>query len=57
MKVYVIYDPLLEKVICVHAEPDAECKVCKRKYEEEPNAYFLEEQEFKVKSGNKLIKT
>lgn len=26
--VYVIYDPLFERIICVHAEPDKECDIC-----------------------------
>ena len=27
--IYVIYDPLYEKVICVHNEPDISCDLCK----------------------------
>lgn len=44
MKVYVIYDPLLERVICVHEEPDMECKDCKElSIEREKSAYHLQE--------------
>lgn len=56
MKVYVNYDPLYEKVICVHDEPDTECKICKKVFEEKRDIYLLEEIEFEVQSGDKLIK-
>ena len=37
--VYVIYDPLYEKVLCVHNEEDMECEVCKsiREHRNDPN--------------------
>lgn len=28
MKVYVIFDPLLEKVVCVHEEEGMDCPAC-----------------------------
>lgn len=50
MKVYVIFDPLLEKVICVHEEEGMDCPAC-LKIEEERlgNTYYpLEEHEHEV---------
>lgn len=26
--VYVIYDPLYERTVCVHDEPEKECEIC-----------------------------
>ena len=41
--VYVIYDPLLEKVLCVHAKSGQTCPTCdKRKYHKR-GAYQLYE--------------
>jgi hypothetical protein len=51
MKVYVVYDPFDEKVICVHDKPDMDCKIC----EESQNLYMLQEYEFEVQSGENLI--
>ena len=50
MKVYVIYDPLLEKVVCVHALPNVECPDCKlvRDNRNNTNVYYLEELEREV---------
>lgn len=48
--VYVIYDPLQEKVICVHSEEDMECEDCKSINEERKNAYFLEEYKMLIKN-------
>lgn len=51
MKVYVIYDPLLEEVICVHQIPNIECDICKPVREnrkKENSIYFLEEIEKEV---------
>jgi len=39
--VYVIYDPLFERIICVHAEPNKKCSNCES-IEAEPS-YPLEE--------------
>jgi hypothetical protein len=43
--IYVIYDPLYEKVICVHNEPDIECNLCKFIKKERIDSYQLEESE------------
>lgn len=54
MKVYVIFDPLLERVVCVHEEPDMECKDCKELSDErvrENSYYFLSEHERDVVPG------
>lgn len=48
--VYVIYDPLYEKVICVHSEEDMECEDCKHIKEERRNAYFLTEEKMLIKN-------
>ena len=44
--VYVIYDTLYERVVCVHDEPDMECDVCKTISEDKTanrGVYTLEE--------------
>lgn len=41
--VYVIFDPLNEKVICVHDAPNYQCQTCAKIYEEQRDAYHLEE--------------
>jgi hypothetical protein len=41
--VYVIYDPLYEKVVCVHDEPEKECEICVPIQKERKGAYYLEE--------------
>ncbi len=48
--VYVIWDPLYERPICVHADPGMECDVCKPLGNERRVAYHLEEQEFVIKT-------
>lgn len=57
-KVYVTWDPLLEKVICVHDEPDMWCKDCKKANKDEDGyvrgTYQLEQTEFVVKTGKQL---
>jgi hypothetical protein len=53
--VYVIFDPLYEKVVCVHNEPDIDCLKCKKISKERTttkSCYFLEESKHLVK--NKL---
>ena len=47
--VYIIYDPLFEKVLCVHEKPGMECKGCKKIRKERNSAYFLEEFKRKIK--------
>jgi hypothetical protein len=39
--VYVIYDPLYEKVLCVHDEMNMECDTCKP-IRKKRNIYYLE---------------
>ncbi len=46
MKVYVIYDPLHEKILCVHEEHNMECDACK--HIGDNNGYGIYEQEFEV---------
>jgi len=41
--VYVIFDPLIERVICVHDNPNYQCATCVKKYEEQRNAYHIKE--------------
>lgn len=52
MKVYVIYDPLYEKVVCVHQMPNIDCKYCKPiregREKDDDNYYYLEEIEKEV---------
>lgn len=48
--VYVIYDPLLEKVLCVHEKYGMECKKCNKSKYEERDSYHLEQHKRKVKT-------
>jgi len=41
--VYVIFDPLLETVVCVHSKSGKECELCKPIRSENRDAYHLEE--------------
>lgn len=53
MHVYVTYDPLYEKVICVHSKPNKVCESCKeikRVRQLESNTYLIEEEKFLVKT-------
>ena len=55
-KVWVTYDSLLEKVICVHDAPDCLCEDCKPIWDEreaEKSPYQLEEKAFKIKKYKK----
>ena len=49
--IYVTYDPLLEKVLCVHKTFASECKLCKKISEKriEDGRYHLIRQRFKIK--------
>lgn len=51
--VYVIYDPLCEKVLCVHGESGMECNKCKKIRKDRHCAYFLEEHKRLIKIGKK----
>ncbi len=41
--VYVIYDPLYERTVCVHDEPEKECEICEPIRKERDAEYYLEE--------------
>jgi translation initiation factor IF-1 len=59
MYVYVTYDPVLEKVVCVHDKPNKFCKVCgkinKRRIKIN-SFYHLYEKKMKIKTGDELWK-
>lgn len=46
--VHVIYDPLLEQVLCVHDKPNKRCRKCNKKKYEERKAYQLESVKRKI---------
>lgn len=55
-KVYVIFDPLREQIICVHDNPGMECKDCKKAQENKDgyqrNDYYpLQEIKMTLKTG------
>jgi len=54
MTIYVIYDPLFERPLCVHNKPNMVCKVCKKKEYAKRSTYQLMEKRFTVKTGEKL---
>lgn len=41
--VYIIYDPLNERIICVHNKTNVECRKCKKIRKENRDAYHLQE--------------
>lgn len=47
--VYVIHDPLYEKVLCVHDKPNGKCNTCKPIRNKCRGAYQLQEVKRKVK--------
>ena len=50
--VFVTWDPLYERVVCVHNKLDDECKKCesiRKKRWKENNCYFLETSKFMIK--------
>lgn len=50
--VYVIYDPLLEKVVCVHAKSNMKCSSCIKEndlYSNRRDLYPLQEIKKKIK--------
>ena len=54
-KVYVIWNPLHERVVCVHSSENKHCKLCDDEREKIKNTgYFLEGKWFSVDSGQKL---
>jgi hypothetical protein len=46
--VYVTWDPLIERVICVHTTEDGRCDKCTKILNEDRGAYFLKVDKFKV---------
>ena len=57
--VYVIYDPLYEKVLCVHDEEDMECEICKPIRDErwkKGGPYFLQSHECEIKYSKEKIR-
>jgi len=59
-RVYVQWDPLYEKVLCVHEKPNKRCKVCK-KAEKDGNGYQrgtyqIEEKSFSIVPDYNLLK-
>jgi hypothetical protein len=48
MYVYVIYDPLVEKVLCVHEKSGMVCRTCDKKKYHKRNAYQLYENKRKI---------
>lgn len=38
--VYVIYDPLYERTVCVHDEPEKECEICEPIRKERDAEYY-----------------
>ena len=54
-KVYVKWNPLHEKVVCVHSKEDEECELCEEAYEALVNTpYFVTGEWFSVGGGTKL---
>jgi len=54
-KVYVKWNPLHEKVICVHSKEDEECELCEEAYEALKNTpYFISCEWFSIGDGAKL---
>ena len=54
-RVYVKWNPLHEKVVCVHSKEDEECALCEEAYEILENTpYFVTGEWFSIGSGTKL---
>jgi hypothetical protein len=54
-KVYVIWNPLYERVVCVHSSDGLECKKCIEERENlKDTGYSLEGKWFEIDSGNNL---
>jgi hypothetical protein len=55
MKVYVIWNPLHERVVCVHSSEELDCKYCIEEREKiKGTAYSLGGKWFEVDSDDKL---
>jgi hypothetical protein len=48
--VYVIFDPLYERVLCVHDKPNMRCHECKKRKYEKRNTYQLIETKHAIKT-------
>jgi hypothetical protein len=48
--VYVIFDPLYEKVLCVHDKPNKTCDVCKKREYTQRDRYQLVENKLSIKT-------
>jgi hypothetical protein len=51
--VWVTFDPLYERVVCVHEKLQSDCDKCRpirNKRWKEKNTYFLETSKFKIKA-------
>jgi hypothetical protein len=48
-KVFVTWDPLYERVVCVHRNPDSECDKCRAILNEKRDSYHLSVEEFEVR--------
>jgi hypothetical protein len=58
-KVYVKWDPLYEKVLCVHEKPNKSCRSCRNANKVKDgyrNTYQTEEKGFTIQTENKLSK-
>jgi hypothetical protein len=53
MKVYVMFDPLYERVLCVHEDPDMDCENCRLG---DNGGYGISEKEFEVVPGKSTIR-
>ena len=54
-KVYVIWNPLYERVVCVHSSEESECRKCIEERENiKGTAYSLEGEWFEIDSNDKL---
>lgn len=47
--VFVTWDPLYERVVCVHKKYQDDCKECRKIRKERNGAYYLETNKFLVK--------
>ena len=47
--VFVNWDPLLERVVCVHSKRESTCKKCEKILKEDRSAYHLVVNKFLVK--------
>ncbi len=48
--VFVIYDPLAEKVLCVHEKSNMQCRICGKKKYETNHGYYLQSHKRSIKT-------